>query len=151
MYNTEVFENEPEGFNPKIYVAASYVNVDGKVLLMQLSQLKNESGSWGVPAGKIEANEPLIEGACRELFEETGIRVNSETPIKHLAQIYIRKPDTDYVYHIFSLNLKAIPDIQLSEEHTSYRWVTHSEAKTLKLMYGAEEALEIYRKLNIGI
>jgi predicted NUDIX family NTP pyrophosphohydrolase len=37
--------------------------------------LKNKDwGYWGIPKGEIEAGEAYLDTACREFFEETGIR-----------------------------------------------------------------------------
>lgn len=143
----KVFDAEPEGFNAKVHVAASYVNVEGKLLLLKLSSIKNEAGAWGVPAGKIEMNEPLNEGARRELFEETGLVIASNF-IRQLGTLYFRKPDIDYTYHLFGVSLYSLPEIQLSDEHSDYTWVTLSEAFRLNLMIGAKEALEAYTILN---
>lgn len=30
-------------------------------------------GSWSIPKGLVQSEEPLLEAACREFFEETGI------------------------------------------------------------------------------
>lgn len=43
---------------------------------------KNNPNDFGLPGGKVESNETLIEAAKRELFEETGFEVKDEDFIR---------------------------------------------------------------------
>lgn len=55
-------------------VVGGIVEKDGKVLLVQ--ELKERCyGKWNIPAGGLEINESLVEGAIREIKEETGCDV----------------------------------------------------------------------------
>ena len=47
-------------------------NERGEQLLLQLAD-----GSWSDPGGKVEAGESFIDAAIRELYEETGISVET--------------------------------------------------------------------------
>lgn len=142
--NINVYYKKPEQFSPKVEVAAIYVNVNGKILLLQLANHKNEKGSWGVPAGKLEAHEEPLHAAKRELFEETGINIESDNAFQSLGALYIRKPELDYVYHLFGIRLDATPSLTLSDEHCLHVWVSRDEAEALPLMNGAKQALDAY-------
>lgn len=141
--DVKVYNTIPEGFSPRIEVAGIYVNVEDKILFLQLADHKDEKGLWGVPAGKLEACEEPLQAARRELFEETGITVGQEA-FQTFGAIYIRKPELDYVYHLFGLRLNTIPLLSLSREHCSYIWVSKEEAHTLPLVNGAAHALNVY-------
>ncbi len=55
-------------------VTGGILEKDGKFLLVQ----ENKGickGKWNVPAGGLDENESLIEGAKREIQEETGCKV----------------------------------------------------------------------------
>lgn len=144
MYSeTQVYEQKPNDFSPQVEVAATYVKFNDMLLLLQLAPNKREAGLWGVPAGKLEIDEAPMEGAKRELFEETGIDTNEDS-FRSLGSLYIRKPDIDYIYHLFSINLDFQPPIVLSTEHVSYKWVSRGEAENLPLLQGAHRALEAY-------
>lgn len=53
---------------------------DDKVLLVKHGEkASNISGSYGLPAGRLEEGETEIEAAIRELREETGLVSTSET------------------------------------------------------------------------
>ena len=144
LSETKIYEQRPSDFSPKVEVAATYVKFGDKLLFLELSHNKSEAGAWGVPAGKLESNEEPIKAAKRELFEETGINVPSESLFQSFGQLYVRKPDIDYIYHLFGVNLKTLPDIHLSNEHLSHKWVLRQEAEQLPLMQGAKGALDFY-------
>jgi len=140
---TQVYEVKPLNFNPRVQISAIYVNIGEKLLLLELSHVKAEALAWGMPAGKLEIDELPLIAAQRELFEETGIEL-AENHFRSLGQLFIRKPDLDYIYHLFEVNLDKIPQVQLSSEHRSYGWVSKQEAESLPLMKGAKQALDYY-------
>ena len=54
-----------------------------RVLLVQEADPEDE-GRWNLPGGHVEPGEPITEGAVREAFEETGLRVR----LTHLLSVY---------------------------------------------------------------
>ncbi len=50
---------------------AAVINDRGEILLIQ----RSDDGLWAMPGGAFEVGETPAEGACREAFEETGLRV----------------------------------------------------------------------------
>lgn len=142
----EVHQQQPAGFCCQVHIAACYLEIEGKILLLQLPEGKKEAGKWGVPAGKFEGGESPEEAAKRELFEETGIAVDPATQMQYLGALYIRKPEIDYIYHSFRVHLPAMPEVHISHEHQDYRWASAQEMEEMPLMMGAKEALEQYRK-----
>lgn len=141
----EVHASMPKGFTPHVEIAACYLEIDNKLLLLQRARGKFEPEKWGVPAGKIEKNENPENAAKRELFEETGISLENPTQITYLHSLYIRKPEVDYVYHLFKVHLEHIPEVHLSNEHQNYTWATAKDLETIALMDGAKESLQYYR------
>ena len=55
-------------------ITGGILEKDGKYLLVQENK-KICKGKWNIPAGGLEENESLIEGAKREIYEETGYKV----------------------------------------------------------------------------
>lgn len=98
--------------------------------------------SWG----KLEANETPSQGAYREVLEETGIHIPSHPPMLSLGALYIRKPDIDYVYHMFKITLDQPPAVHLSTEHIDYIWAGFNDIEKLNLMNGAGMALKILKQ-----
>lgn len=56
------------------------------------------------PAGHLEPNESLLEGAKRELFEETGIKAEMSSLIK-IYQWQAPQTQTDYLRFLFAVEL----------------------------------------------
>ena len=50
--NILVYEEKPKDFQAQVEVAAIYVAVGGKILLLERSHHKEETGAWGVPGGE---------------------------------------------------------------------------------------------------
>lgn len=148
MQTVEVYETKPENFNSQTEVAACYLECDGKLLLLLNAFGDSEAGSWGVPAGKLESNEVPLQGAIRELFEETSISIDF-SQIQSVGSLYIRKPEVDYVYHLFRIKVATRPEVRLSSEHQEYRWVSSEEMKRIPIMIGGQEAYEYYRRLTV--
>lgn len=145
MMQVEVSDQKPANFQPKMEASACYLEVDDRILLIQQEKGKTDEGKWGVPAGKLEQGETPEIAAKRELFEETGIQIQSPSQFVYLGTLYIRKPDLDYVYYMFKVHLDQEPHIQLSLEHSNYRWADGKDLKNLPLRPGVKEALQYYR------
>ena len=139
--DVEVFDQKPEDFFADVEVGACYLEHEGRVLLLQNSHQKNEAGKWGLPAGKKEENECTKTCAKRELMEETGIGIDSIDALTTLAVLYYRKPSVQYLFHIYKIEISAIPSLTLSDEHQDYIWASKEDLQTLPLMIGAKEAL----------
>jgi 8-oxo-dGTP pyrophosphatase MutT (NUDIX family) len=75
-------------------------------------------GNWGIPGGKIEENETLLEGLTRECEEEIGLFPNNAKLIP--IQKFV---NNTFTYHTFfcSVDEEFIPN--LNEEHCGYAWV----------------------------
>ena len=57
-----------------IIVVGGVLKRNGKYLLVQ--EAKNEfRGKWNLPAGRLNPGENVLEGAKREIFEESGFTV----------------------------------------------------------------------------
>jgi len=61
-------------FSQPFVVVGVILEKDGKFLLVQ--EAKTEAaGKWNQPAGWLDLKEDIIEGAKREAFEETGLKI----------------------------------------------------------------------------
>lgn len=137
----------PEGFCPQVEIVAAYLQFEGKLLVLQRNG--SEKGCWGVPAGKVETGEKLNDAMCRELYEETAIKLRKLEHLSYLNELYIRKPEIDYVYHMYHLSLDEQPSVLLSHEHQNYGWFDRHDLDQLPLMLGARETLDYFAKLII--
>lgn len=78
-------------------IVGGVVKKDGKYLLVQEAK-KECKGKWCIPAGHLEPNETIVEGAKREILEECGLEVEI-TGILH-----VRK-NSEWVNIAFSTNI----------------------------------------------
>lgn len=140
-----VYEEKPEDFSPAVEVAACHIESERGLLLLRRAPLESEPGTWGVPGGKIEAGESPIEGALRELFEETSIALERSS-IEEVCKFYIRKAELDYTYHLFRIRLDRDFEVRISDEHTDYQWVSDTDLKDMPLIAGAKEILDFLVK-----
>ncbi|MEN9344196.1 MAG: hypothetical protein RLZZ453_983 [Chlamydiota bacterium] len=142
----EIHEKKPEDFSPQVHVAACYLEIDRKLLLLQRASNKSEPGRWGVPGGKLEKEETPEQAAVRELSEETGIFLARPSQVQYVGALYIQKPTVDYVYHLLKIQVDQKPDICLSNEHENYKWASLKDLQEMPLMSGGQEILDYYRK-----
>ena len=56
-------------------VAGALLDGQGQVLIAQRPAGKHMAGGWEFPGGKLNVDEPPLEGLRRELVEELGIKV----------------------------------------------------------------------------
>lgn len=92
---------------------------EGRLLLLQFAKDRGE-GFQNV-TGSVEYDEDFIEAARRELVEEIGVADNVIN-INFLFHFHDRWGE-DVEEKVFLYNPKTIPEIHLSPEHQSYKWV----------------------------
>jgi 8-oxo-dGTP pyrophosphatase MutT (NUDIX family) len=75
-------------------------------------------GNWGIPGGKVEENETLLEGIARECEEEIKYFPNNAKLIP--IQKFV---NNTFTYHTFfcEVEIEFIP--QLNDEHCGFAWV----------------------------
>ena len=119
------FSGPPEHFNPKIEVAACFISVNGQFLFLKQAPDDTEPNTWGIPGGKLQKNENAEQGVLREVKEETGLDLPTQS-LKYLGKVYIRYPYMDYIYHMFEYNMEGYPEEVVIDptEHTEYRWIS---------------------------
>jgi 8-oxo-dGTP pyrophosphatase MutT (NUDIX family) len=101
----------------------------GKILLGQrhvdpkkASSALHGEGTWTMPGGKLDFGETFVEGAVRELLEETGIDVN----IEDMALISLTDnilPDVHFVTAGFYCDkFKGVASVLEPDEITRWEW-----------------------------
>jgi len=78
--------------------------------------------AWGVPGGKIEENETLLEGLQRECMEEISYWPSSAKLIP--IQMFV---NNSFTYHTFfcAIDEEFVPI--LNDEHVGYAWIGHNQ------------------------
>jgi 8-oxo-dGTP pyrophosphatase MutT (NUDIX family) len=94
-----------------------YSNITNRFLYLLRTDSKNP-GNWGIPGGKIEKEETLLEGLERECVEEIGFWPNAGKLIP--IQKFV---NNSFVYHTFFCEVPKEFIPILNEEHCGYAWV----------------------------
>jgi len=92
--------------------------IDTQRFLYLLRNDPKNSGNWGIPGGKIEHGETLLEGVKRECIEEIGYFPETAKLIP--IQKFV---NNQFVYHTFfcKIDKEFIPT--LNDEHCGYCWL----------------------------
>ncbi len=142
--STKVYLYQPRAFNAQVEVAGVCCEYEGRILLLRRHADKIEGLTWGLPAGKLEAGEKPLEAALRELKEEAGFEAPPEA-LKFVAPFYVRRPEIDFIFHMFFLPLAELPLLNIStHEHIDSCWLTLQEGLRLPLISGGPEILEYF-------
>jgi len=126
--------------------------VSGELLFLMLKRTPERGGFWQPVTGNVEEGESFEVAALREIQEELGINT------------IIRLIDTGYSYEftdngldqferIFGIEVSINQEVNLSHEHTEYKWVSKEEALEVYLKYpGNKEGLRrLYDKVKGGL
>lgn len=97
---------------------------ENKILLLRRSiKETSKHGLYELPGGKQELGESLIDTAIKETQEESGLSVKIMKKLDpHIDH------DMKKIYHGYMAIVDGEQNIQLSEEHDEYRWLTIRDA-----------------------
>ncbi len=111
--------------------------VENRKLLLIRRRNAPFAGSWALPGGFLEANEDLVDGAARELEEETGVR---GIPLHQIGAF--GKPGRDPRGRVVSIAFWAfLPDAQLvqvsaADDAAEAAWFPVDELPSLAFDHG---------------
>lgn len=117
-------------------IVGCLIEQDGKFLLIE------QNGKWNQPAGWLELEESIINGAKREAEEETGIEVNIE---KCIGIYTLIKHKNDKILHAVKHIFLAHPTgkkIEKSEELHS-DWFTVEQIKSMEGKFWDPDIIQI--------
>ena len=116
-----------------------------EILLLRRAPGRIFPGLWQPVTGRLEEGERIVDGALREVVEETGIDAARIEVLYGLDQVNIFHAD-----HIDALQAEAVfaadlaegTEAVLSHEHDDQRWVLPAEAREMVLWPAYREAIE---------
>lgn len=134
--NYSFFSEYLNVFFKRIIAAGGIVrNEKDDILLMYRKQ------KWDLPKGKVEKGETIIEGAKREVEEETGITVNEvyQKPYITTYHVYIENEKyilKENIWFLMRSHSKYLLTPQIEEEIEELKWVkTKNIVKFLENSY----------------
>ena len=100
-----------------------YINPENGQEVLSVSR-KDNHAQLGLPGGKVETDETLIQGLCREFREEIGVSLDPNC-IEFLFQDW----DTDYdtLTYVYSGTLKLPPTPFINTEGARVEYVSAAE------------------------
>lgn len=105
--------------------------------------LKKRELIWDIPGGRTEEGEDLLKSLDRELKEEI-LNLKDYRIIQLINASKIEKANLVLIYYKIETNLN---EIELSEEHKLYKWISLKDIDNLEKEYpidpGIKEALKI--------
>lgn len=101
-----------------------FYSVDTQRYLYLLRNDPRHPGTWGLPGGKVDAGETLIDAIERECREEIGAMPD------YIRLVPIEKftsADGGFVYHTFFCTVASEFHPVLNDEHVGWAWITSGQ------------------------
>lgn len=109
----------------RVHVAVGVIyNPDGKILVAQRAARQHLGGLWEFPGGKVEAGESVNGALARELQEELGIIVHTQTPLCRINHDY-----SDKSVFLDVWNVESFEGEPHGREGQPLRWLAPQELK----------------------
>jgi ADP-ribose pyrophosphatase YjhB (NUDIX family) len=110
------------------------------------------TGVYGLPGGRLDEGESLLDGAAREFEEETGLSVNKNSMIK-IPKIYeaeIPRKNGEILSTSWNVYLvKEASGELIKSDETEPEWVYVKTLSKLNLLVNTKEVIEdAYQLLN---
>ena len=115
------------------------------ILLLRRAPGRIYPGIWQPVTGRMEPGERIVDGALREVVEETGIDATGIEVLYSLDQVNIFHADhldALQAEAVFAAHLRPGAEAVLSHEHDDQRWVSPSEAREMVVWPAYREAIE---------
>ena len=128
----------------KTEIVTSFLKHNDKILILKRSnKVKTMKGLWAGVSGIIENNEPPIERAKIEIFEELGIGQQYIRLIKSAKELTIKSPQyDDHQWVIFPfLFVTEKSEIKLNWENSEFRWISENQLKEFHTVSNLEKVL----------
>ena len=102
-----------------IGVCAIITNQNGQVLLGKRRN-SYKAGLYGLPGGRIEINEPILDAIKREIKEETGIITDNP---EYVGIVRENQGDYDFIHFVYILkNVTTTPQLLEPEKCEGWEW-----------------------------
>lgn len=106
-----------------------YDDSNNVLVLIRSNTHPHYANEEDLPGGEIEGDEQPLDSAIREIFEETGLKVNSSEVCEVLRIAF----DAGTRHILFTCKISGLkPLVQLSWEHSSYEWVKRGKDNALQ-------------------
>jgi 8-oxo-dGTP diphosphatase len=99
---------------------------DQFLVVKKVESYDEMGGKWELPGGKMENGEDREESVRREMIEETELKVEN---LRDVVRVEVEAKNCVNCYIMYSKNFSG--EVELSKEHSEYRWVTSEEFRNM--------------------
>ncbi|MBU1252175.1 MAG: NUDIX hydrolase [Nanoarchaeota archaeon] len=139
-----IYKKKPQKFNSRFEVVSCFVEHQGEILLLHRQDYKPEGNTWGVPAGKVDEGEIVLNTIMREIQEETGFAL-PPSKISYFDKVYVKYPGYDFVYHIFHACLDHKRKVSINpKEHKDFKWTSPKNALKMPLIQDLDTCIKLF-------
>lgn len=128
-----------------------------RILLIQRAPTDSMPLLWEVPGGAVDEGETALDGASREVAEETGLITSRiDALLEHRGSedaleggyIFSTRRGKKIVKFTFVVQVEQTDSVKLDpEEHVNYAWATEEECRAKRVVKkggdGGEEVVEL--------
>ncbi len=129
----------------KFLISRGIVENNGKFLVLKKANdfISENIGKWECPGGKIVDGETPQGTVLRELKEETNI---TGEIVKELPKIYIKTENAESTCFVFLIKAND-KKVELSNEHSEFKWIKPKEFKNLDLVKFADLLINYFEEV----
>lgn len=124
---------------PPVFVTTDNVVIKSGHILLIKRKCNPGKGLWALPGGFLDQGEKIIDGALRELKEETKIKVHKKELEKAVKSIEIfdhpRRSDRGRTIthaHLLDLDYGPLPDVKGGDDAAGAFWIPLADAYKLE-------------------
>ena len=106
-------------------VACSFLEYDGKILIVARQNHKTQKYEWDIPAAKVQVDESSIDAATRVVYAETGYRLAVDD-IKSVGTFeFVSGNNEPYVMKAYKVTVESSPSLYSGNLRSE--WATPAE------------------------
>lgn len=114
-------------------------------LLIRRAADRMYAGMWQCVTGKLEAGERILDGALREVAEESGLGTSDLEAIfdTDVVNWFHHEPlDVLLCEAVFAARVRPGAEVVISDEHDDARWLSSADARSLVTWPAYERAID---------
>ncbi len=119
--------------------------VESELEFLLLKRAANElyPNIWQMVTGSIDKNEKAYQTALREIKEETGLFPKQFWIVPNVNSFYSSTKDEICMLPVFAALVNENCKVQISDEHSDFKWLNKEEAKKLLAWPGQRNSVDI--------